>query len=297
VCIVVGLIFFKSPVTKNISDTISWMVIIGATLLSIIFGVFLGVPLLQKFMVLREKWLTKSKSKGKIDTGDDVDVVLNEGQHLLPKEGEETNHIRYQKEKEVDKLFVFFQVFSAAFQSFAHGANDVANAVGPFVTIWFIWSQGQPMAKVDTPIWILAAGGAGIVFGLATFGRRVMNTIGKDITHVNFSRGFSIELSATLSVVIASRLGYPISTTHCGVGSVVAVGLTNMLLHKTKYAPLEPLENLGVSWKLFANVGISWLVTVPTTALFSAGLWGILSSTILSESVVNVLPGNKTLTM
>jgi len=178
-------------------------------------------------------------------------------------------------------------VFSAAFTSFAHGANDVANAVGPFVTIWFIWTSGEPKAKVETPWWILAIGGVGIVIGLATFGKRVMDTIGKDITHLNFTRGFSIEIGATLTVVIASRLGFPISTTHCQVGAVVAVGLMNQFLHRTRFAPIEDVENLGVSWGMFGNVGISWLVTVPTTGMFAAGLYGILAPTILSSSMVS----------
>jgi sodium-dependent phosphate transporter len=157
--------------------------------------------------------------------------------------------------------------------------------LGPFVTVWFIWSTGEPKTQIETPWWILAVGGAGIVVGLATFGKRVMDTIGKDITDVNFTRGFSIEISSTLCVVIASRLGFPISTTHCKVGSLVAVGVMNSYLHRTRWAPSEPPEKLGISWKLFINVGISWLVTVPATGLVAAGLYGILQFTILKESV------------
>jgi len=113
-----------------------------------------------------------------------------------------------------------------------------------------------------------------------------MDTIGKDLTHVNFTRGFAIEMSATLSVVIASRLGFPISTTHCKVGSVVAVGGTKTFLHSTRWAPLEPLDAMGVSWKTFINIGISWLVTVPATGLVAAGIFALLNPTIIIERTV-----------
>jgi len=178
---------------------------------------------------------------------------------------------------------MFFQVITASFESFAHGANDTANAIGPFAAVYFLYFNGVPSTKEPTPWWILAAGGAGIVLGLATFGKRVMATIGKDLTNVNFTRGFAIELSSTLCVVLASRMGLPISTTHCQVGSVVAVGATNKLLHRTRYAPIEKEESLGVSWKLFANVGISWIVTVPIAGTLAAGIFGFLVHTLISS--------------
>jgi len=197
------------------------------------------------------------------------------------------SHRDIRKKKDVDKVFVFFQVMTASFESFAHGANDTANAIGPFVVVYFLYDRGTPSTHEATPWWILAAGGAGIVVGLATFGKRVMDTIGKDLTHINFTRGFSIELSSTLCVVLASRLGFPISTTHCQVGSVVAVGAANMLLHKTRFAPAEQLETLGVSWKTFINIGISWIVTVPVAGLIAAGLFGILVHTLIQCKAID----------
>jgi phosphate/sulfate permease len=122
------------------------------------------------------------------------------------------------------------QVFCACLKSFAHGSNDVANAIGPFAAVLMFYtidpSADDTDAKPTVPIWVLFGGGVGIVLGLATWGHKVMKTIGSDLTNLEgaYSRGFSVELGSALSVIIFSELSVPISSTHCQVGSVLGVG-------------------------------------------------------------------------
>ncbi|KAK9792695.1 hypothetical protein WJX73_003429 [Symbiochloris irregularis] len=159
-----------------------------------------------------------------------------------------------------EQVFMYLQVLSACLKSFAHGANDTANASGPFAAVQALYLHGlSDCASVSTPLWVLAFCGVGIVVGLATCGSRVMNTVGKDITEINFSRGFAIELGSTLSVILASVVGMPVSSTHCQIGSIVAVGV------------LESGAS-NVHWGVFRNIVIAWLVTVP----LSAGVAGVL---------------------
>ncbi|XP_018613876.1 sodium-dependent phosphate transporter 2 isoform X1 [Scleropages formosus] len=116
-------------------------------------------------------------------------------------------------------LFHFLQILTACFGSFAHGGNDVSNAIGPLVALWMIYDQGAVMQDAATPIWLLFYGGVGICAGLWVWGRRVIQTMGKDLTPITPSSGFTIELASALTVVFASNIGLPISTTHCKVCS------------------------------------------------------------------------------
>ncbi|XP_008947871.1 PREDICTED: sodium-dependent phosphate transporter 1, partial [Merops nubicus] len=120
-----------------------------------------------------------------------------------------------QDKPEVSLLFQFLQILTACFGSFAHGGNDVSNAIGPLVALYLVYQTGDVATKVATPIWLLLYGGAGICIGLWVWGRRVIQTMGKDLTPITPSSGFSIELASALTVVIASNVGLPISTTHC----------------------------------------------------------------------------------
>lgn len=126
----------------------------------------------------------------------------------------------------VEKVFTPMMLFTACSMAFAHGSNDVANGIGPLAAVVSIVSSGgEVMQKSELPLWILVLGGGGIVLGLVTLGYRVMLTVGKKITELTPSRGFCAELAAATTVVIASRTGLPVSTTHILVGAVLGVGL------------------------------------------------------------------------
>lgn len=167
----------------------------------------------------------------------------------------------------VSQLFQFLQILTACFGSFAHGGNDVSNAIGPLVALWLVYQTGDVTTKAATPIWLLLFGGIGICTGLWVWGRRVIQTMGKDLTPITPSSGFSIELASALTVVIASNVGLPISTTHCKVGSVVSVGWLR--------------SKKAVDWRLFRNIFLAWFVTVPISGLISAGIMALFKYAIL----------------
>lgn len=172
-----------------------------------------------------------------------------------------------QDKPEVSLLFQFLQILTACFGSFAHGGNDVSNAIGPLVALWLVYQTGDVTTKAATPIWLLLYGGIGICIGLWVWGRRVIQTMGKDLTPITPSSGFSIELASALTVVIASNVGLPISTTHCKVGSVVSVGWLR--------------SKKAVDWRLFRNIFLAWFVTVPISGLISAGIMALFKYAIL----------------
>ena len=165
----------------------------------------------------------------------------------------------------VEKIFAVLMIVTACAMAFAHGSNDVANAIGPLAAVVSIVEHnGQITAKAELAWWILPLGGIGIVLGLAIFGKRVMATIGHGITHLTPSRGFAAELAAASTVVIASGTGLPISTTQTLVGAVLGVGMARGI------AAL----NLGV----VRNIVISWVVTLPIGAGLSIIFFYILKS-------------------
>ncbi|GJQ84899.1 hypothetical protein Trydic_g512 [Trypoxylus dichotomus] len=168
----------------------------------------------------------------------------------------------------ISKLFSFLQILTAIFGSFAHGGNDVSNAIGPLIAIWLIYIDGTVQEKSQSPIYLLLYGGAGISLGLWLWGRRVIQTIGEDLTKITPSTGFTIEIGAAFTVLIASKIGLPISTTHCKVGSVVFVGYFTS-------------SRKGVDWKLFRNIIYAWVVTVPVAALLSAGCMFMLQNIVI----------------
>ena len=155
----------------------------------------------------------------------------------------------------VEKVFAILMVFTACAMAFAHGSNDVANAVGPMAAAIATIKSGAIAAKSTMPSWILLAGGIGIVVGLATYGYKVMATIGTKITELTPSRGFAATLGAAATVVLASGIGLPISTTHTLVGAVLGVGLARGI------AAL----NLRVIGSIFS----SWVITLPAGAILS----------------------------
>ena len=162
----------------------------------------------------------------------------------------------------VEQSFGWLQILSACFVAFAHGSNDVANAVGPLAAVISIARTGGVAEKAPVELWILFLGGFGIVVGLATFGRRVMATIGEKITHLTPTRGFSAEFAAATTIVVASRLGLPISTTHTLVGGVMGVGFARGI------ASLNPA--------VVKDIVIAWLIEVPAAAFFAIVFYYVL---------------------
>uniref|UniRef100_A0A8C1VKA4 Phosphate transporter n=1 Tax=Cyprinus carpio TaxID=7962 RepID=A0A8C1VKA4_CYPCA len=197
----------------------------------------------------------------------DVDVKLaaDKREPQAPAEGMLEDCVDEDKEEkdkpQVFLLFHFLQILTACFGSFAHGGNDVSNAIGPLVALWMIYEQGGVMQDATTPVWLLLYGGIGICTGLWVWGRRVIQTMGKDLTPITPSSGFTIELASAITVVLASNIGLPISTTHCKVGSVVAVGWIR--------------SKKAVDWHLFRNIFLAWFVTVPLAGLFSAAVMAL----------------------
>jgi len=165
----------------------------------------------------------------------------------------ENNEDKYNK---LEKLFIHLQVMTACTVAFAHGANDVANAAGPLATIVDIFNGVSVSSKVTIPLWVLVLGGAGIVLGISTWGYRVISTIGKKITEITPTRGFSAELSTAFIVLLFSKLGIPLSTSHVLVGSVLGVGIARGLA--------------TVNYKVIKNIIYSWILTIPIAMIFSA---------------------------
>ncbi len=157
--------------------------------------------------------------------------------------------------RRVEKVFAMLQIMTACYVAFAHGANDVANAIGPLAAIYAIAQSGSVIMNVSVPIWMLFLGGIGIVFGLATFGYKVIQTVGQKITEITPSRGFSAEFGAATTVLICSKMGLPISTTHTLVGAVIGVGLARGI----------SALNLGIIRSIIS----SWVITIPFTAILS----------------------------
>ncbi|MEZ0121376.1 MAG: inorganic phosphate transporter [Candidatus Reddybacter sp.] len=162
----------------------------------------------------------------------------------------------------VERVFAVLMVFTACSMAFAHGSNDVANAVGPLAAIVGIVQTGSIAAKTVMPSWILLLGGAGIILGLATYGFKVMATIGQKITILTPSRGFAAELGAAATVVLASATGLPISTTHTLVGAVLGVGFARGIA--------------AINLRVVGTIFMSWLVTLPAGAGLSIVFFFIL---------------------
>ena len=166
---------------------------------------------------------------------------------------------------DVEKIFAVLMIVTACGMAFAHGSNDVANAIGPLAAVVsIVQAQGEILSKSVLAWWILPLGGIGIVIGLATLGKRVITTIGHNITHLTPSRGFAAELAAASTVVIASGTGLPISTTQTLVGAVLGVGMARGI------AAL----NLGV----VRNIVVSWVITLPAGAGLSIIIFYIIRS-------------------
>ncbi|CAM9594103.1 unnamed protein product [Sphacelaria rigidula] len=192
---------------------------------------------------------------------------LNQDIHASVKESEYVSSIHSNAEKfdpRAEEVFKYVQVFTAICDSFSHGANDVANAMGPFAAIYATYINGGVDSSSDLgndAFWILALGGVGIVVGLALYGYKIISAIGVKIAKITPSRGFAIELGSAMMVIVGSRLEIPLSTTHCQVGSTTAVAL---------------LEGVGgVNYTVLGKTVLGWIFTIVICALTCAFIFSL----------------------
>ena len=214
------------------------------------------------------KHLQRVRVSSSDETHEKISTILQDVKSLSRKIREETHFGERASEYHfVEKVFVYLQIISACYVAFAHGANDVANAIGPVAAVLSILKNGFISETTSVPPWLLALGGIGIVIGLATWGWRVIETIGKKITELTPTRGFCAEFGAATTILVASKLGLPISTTHCLVGAVLGVGLARGL----------SALNLG----MLREIVLSWVVTIPASAGMSILCFYILKAIFL----------------
>ena len=228
---------------------------IGATFIIISASVFLKTPAGDKIGLIFEQYILLSFLIGLIS------IVI--GRIVIVKGFIQATLKKKQTSKEiyetVEEIFRRLQIMTSCYVAFALGANDVANAIGPMAAAWSVETSGSVGAEVEVPYYLLVIGGVGIAVGMATWGYRVIKTIGTKITHLTNTRGFSIDFGAATSVLIASKLGMPVSTTHAVVGAVVGVGLA------------RGLE--AIDLRIIKKIIITWIVTVPIAALTAAGIF------------------------
>jgi phosphate/sulfate permease len=190
--------------------------------------------------------------------------ALAPGSNLPTKRWEHRRQFEFEK---VESLFAALMIVSACFLAFSHGANDVANAIGPLAAAVDLVRTGEVVSKAPDPLWVLCLGAVGIVVGLATWGYRVIETIGRKITSLTPSRGFAANLAAATTVVVASRMGLPVSTTHILVGSVLGIGLA------------RGIEYLNL--RVVRDIVISWVITIPAGAVLAMIFYIILKAIFL----------------
>ncbi|MBD2681181.1 MULTISPECIES: inorganic phosphate transporter [Nostoc] len=190
-----------------------------------------------------------------------LEQAVNEGKLLLTPQSPVPNP-QSPIPNPLEKLFARFQVLSACFVAFAHGSNDVGNAIAPLAAIVYIHRTGSvPTDSITIPIWILILGGAGIVGGLAVWGKKVIATIGENIISLQPSSGFCAELATATTILIASRLGLPVSTSHALVGGVVGIGLVQ--------------DIKSIKFKTLQGIAAAWLITIPVSAILSAAIFSV----------------------
>ncbi|WP_413174126.1 inorganic phosphate transporter [Anabaena azotica] len=169
----------------------------------------------------------------------------------------------YSPTSAIEYVFGRFQLLSACFVAFAHGSNDVGNAIAPLAVISYInQTHNVPNNGITIPLWIMILGGAGIVAGLAIWGKKVIATIGENIISLQPSSGFCAELATATTILLASRLGLPVSTSHALVGGVVGIGL---------------VQNLkSIKFQTLQGIAAAWVITVPISAVISAAIFSII---------------------
>jgi len=161
-----------------------------------------------------------------------------------------------------EEIFRFIQIGTACYVALAQGANDVANAIGPLAVIYFLVKTGSVGATVPVPVFLLIFGGIGIACGISMAGHRVMDTLGKKITALSNTRGFAVNFATATTVLVASKMGLPVSTTHAAVGGVMGIGLA------------RGVE--AVNFSIVYKIMLYWILTVPVAAVASMVIFKIL---------------------
>ncbi|KAM0417045.1 hypothetical protein ACHAPT_012951 [Fusarium lateritium] len=199
--------------------------------------------------------------------GVDKDIVSSQSEKSVVAGDVEEIHARAAHyDNRAEFLYTFLQIMTAASASFVHGANDVANAIGPYASIYQIWQSGAiPEKKAQVPVWILAFGGAGIVIGLWTYGYNIMRNLGNRVTLMSPARGFSMELGSVITIILATRLKLPVSTTQCITGAIVGVGLCNG-------------DWRSINWRMVGWIYMGWFITVPVAGLISGILMAFITN-------------------
>lgn len=244
------------------------------------FGIGLLFALLSIPFVPRIKHLINKKEKLEKNSRGNVQMtIVSEKENITEnkdklfikndKELEKVISIHKNAEKfdkKNEEIFKYLQVFTAICDAFSHGANDVANAIGPFAVIYTIYNSGGELSKKTTmgndAYWILGLGGIGIAVGLFVYGYKITMAIGEKLCKVTPSRGVAIELSSALVIITGSRLKIPLSTTHCQIGSTAGVGL------------LENRNFSGINCNIFGKTVFGWLITCVVVGLTAAILTG-----------------------
>jgi PiT family inorganic phosphate transporter len=185
-----------------------------------------------------------------------------------------------------------------ALLSFAHGANDVANAIGPLAAIVSTFSQETVAAKVGIPIWVLVIGAVGLALGLLLFGPKLIHTVGDKITRLNAPRAYCVALASAVTVLIATTLGLPVSSTHIAIGAIFGVGFLREVLENPNKRRLKPGHKLNqTSADAFSNVNVrlkrklvrrnfvlsiaaAWVITVPASAFIAGALFFVLRALV-----------------
>ncbi len=245
-------LFEREDTLKQLKEWIPWL---SAALISI-FGVIVLPTVVQlpifNYLVLPEQ--TISLGIGLIAT---TGITLY-GWNRLDE---------YQKQwfetSVLEKIMGKFQVLSACFVAFAHGSNDVGNAIAPLAAIVYIFHTNEvPINSLEIPLWILVLGGLGIVAGLAVQGKKVIATVGENIITLVPSTGFCAEIATATTILLASRIGLPVSTSHALVGSVIGIGLIS--------------TNQKVRWSTIKSVVLAWVITLPVATVLGAVIFSLL---------------------
>jgi len=260
-------------------EAIGWSFLISSV------GSIITIPLVPK---IRKKAEQKINNTNTINnTNITIDNIIDNKELNITSQSQLNKvteiHVNAEKfDERTEEVFKYLQIFSAICDSFSHGANDVANAIGPFAAIYLINKEnGNLTKKLDMDndaYWILTIGGIGISFGLIIYGKKIINAIGNKLCKITPSRGTCIELSSAIVIIIGSRLKIPLSTTHCQVGATVGVGLLENKCSNTKIE--------GINCRILLKTAFGWVITCVivgiTAGLFTAqGIYSPIKSNII----------------